>query len=82
MTPEERLEFQEMKRTIERLQRVEDPAFVAAIEVLTNVGLSSSSKTGASETRSVNESGSANYDVANAPDGFLTNGEVFIPYYN
>lgn len=45
-----------------------------------------SNKTGASETRTVNESGAGSYTVANAPDGFITI-EVLgalknIPYYN
>jgi len=81
MTPEERQQFDEMKRTIDGLKNVAqlDPDIkLTIIRSLT----STSSKGADSEDQSVNESGSSNYIVLKDPVGFIDIDGKHIPYYN
>ena len=72
MTPEERTEFDEMKRKLDSIARVEDVPFIENIKRRGGQGLRSDG-TGTLSTivKSVSEGGAASYDVCDAPDAKL-----------
>lgn len=79
------MEVQELRRKIKEFESSTTiPLFVAeAFKVRTYPLNILSTKTTASETQAVNESGSSSYSVAKVPDGFIKikDGRN-IPYYN
>ena len=78
MSPQDRLEFEELKRTVKNLQRVEDVAFIenSKRRIARPVLGSSIQKNTTGDTsgvlRSVNEGGAATYNVAGAFTGTIT----------
>jgi hypothetical protein len=95
MTPEEKKQFDEMKSQLDQVV-----SFINSLESVATIPsqlesalrsrfkfITSSPKTAASATKSVNEAGSNNYTVMFAPDGFLLVTDEFgnkknIPYIN
>lgn len=77
MTPEEKREFNELKRTVANLQRVTDVSFIAeakrriAIPVLGEAIVKESTGTTAGTLKAVAEGGAGNYNVADAYDGTI-----------
>lgn len=63
-----------------------EQAFRTRLNIDTFTSLIASSKTAASETQLVNESGTQSYDVAKPMDGFrqvtIGGATIYIPYYN
>ena len=87
MTPDQ-LRIQELETQVADMRRLLD-GLVNAAQVDPNVARTlgtiltgTSSKTAASATQAVNESGAASYSVMKAPDGFITLGGVNVPYIN
>jgi hypothetical protein len=83
MTPEEKREFEELKRKVDALQRVEDVAFIEngkrriTRPVIIDLGITeviSKETTGTTSgtVRSVNEAGASSYSVADVYDGTIT----------
>lgn len=84
MTPEQLLEFQEMKRELKELKdfkssmeqyskvpyRVQE-ALARRFKLSTFPSVVSSVKTASSEDQAVNEAGSGTYNVLASPDGWL-----------
>lgn len=89
MTPQEKQEFEDMKRFVQALKSSNsiplevDRAFRARLSAL--FGLSVSTKGVDTEDVTVDESGAATYAVMNDPDGFLEvsiNGTIYyLPYF-
>lgn len=73
-------EIEELRRQLRELQVVN----TMSPDLARSIGLSviaTSAKTAASETQAVNEGGVATYNVAKAPDGFISIAGYNIPYY-
>lgn len=88
MTPEERLEFEEMKLFIKSLKASATiPIEVdRALRDRLSTGGKISGKTVASETQAVSESGSSNYNVPKLHDGYkqetVAGKIIHLPYYD
>lgn len=78
MSPQEKREFEELKRIVRNLQSVTDVPFIAeakrriAVPVLGEAIIKESTGTTAGTLRSVSESGADSYSVADAYDGTIT----------
>lgn len=88
MTPEERIEFNEMKAFIESLKDSSSIPFEvdrAFRRRLSSDDIAISTKDVNSEDKAVNEGGAGTYNVLKEPDGFLQkrigSAMYYIPYY-
>lgn len=85
MKPEQAQEILDRITALEdarKSQEQADQVTPSFARMLGEVISSSSGKTASSGTRTVDESGSASYDVMLAPDGFIKIGDRNVPYIN
>ena len=83
MSPQERIEFEQMKATLESLRQVLDVPFIESMKLRLNdsyPALDVSTKTSASATQAVNEGGASTYSVMYPPTGFIQIDGKNIPY--
>lgn len=82
MSPQERAEFDRLKRQVEQMVKAQDVPFIESLNRRLDIGANASSKTAASATRSVNEAGASSYSVMFPPTGFINIGGFNVPYIN
>ncbi len=86
-----KLQVEDLQREVSSLKNTTtipyevDTAFRDRFEIASYAKLTASSKTAASETQAVSESGVASYNVAKPPDGFrefvVGGSTLYVPYY-
>jgi len=82
MSPQERQEFNALKKLVETLLKAENVVFIQNLNRRLEVDGNPSSKGATVENVSINEAGVATKTALGAPDGFIMIGNVNIPYYN
>ena len=82
MSPQERAEFDRLKRQVEQMVKAQDVPFIESLNRRLDIGANASSKTAASATRSVNEAGASSYSVMFPPTGFINIGGFNVAYIN
>lgn len=88
MTPEERTQFNEMKKIVESLVAVENVPFIENINRRAGTGIKGGTSTVATSlTQAINEAGTGSYNVASVPDNkrqiILQDGTIeYIGTYN
>jgi len=88
MSPQEKIEFAQLKELVNALVRVENVSFIQNIERRVDLGLSNGAELATTTIiKAVDEGGVATYNVAKVPDAklplILSNGQTkYIGIYN